>query len=138
MWFIFAIKSISLIVCLFASPASAFDWDYSEARFDLTYSAVNGSTQDFHIWRREPFEYLKEQFLGAIEGQPEIQEESKPKQYTGYKVKTVVLRFPHLSSGGADLIYTVLIATPDKPRAAPTVIAINGHGEVGGEGSGEV
>ena len=119
------------------SSASAFDWDYSNVKYDLTMDAVFGSKVDFQKWTAEPRQYLKEKFDSAITIEPQIVRIDPPVARDGYTLTDVEMLFPGVEKDGKDLQFVLMIARSDHPRSAPTVIAMNGHGEVGGEGHGQ-
>ncbi|MGM5033878.1 hypothetical protein [Tardiphaga sp. 803_E3_N1_3] len=65
-----------------------------------------------------------------------IMEDSKEfSRRDGYILIIISFIFPRLTADGENLLYEALIAKPDQP--APTIIVINGHGKVGGEGHGQ-
>ncbi|WP_316200635.1 MULTISPECIES: hypothetical protein [unclassified Bradyrhizobium] len=136
-WLLRAILASNL-VSLCSNQASAFDWDYKDARFDLSASAILGDRAAFESWRNEPLNYIKEQFEGAVNVAPELVGVHDPIKKAGFAIEQIDLLFPHVAQDGADLRYTVAVARPDNPNPdLPTIVAINGHGEVGGEGSGQ-
>src|SRR5581483_7543435 len=128
-----------LIPVLFSpNKAGAFDWDYKDAKFDLTASSILGERSEFENWRQAPLTYLREQFAHAIETAPVVIGTGRTIKRNGFSIEHIDLLFANVAESGADLHYSVAVATPDAPNAElPTLIAINGHGEVGGEGHGQ-
>jgi hypothetical protein len=127
----------AFIVAASFGGAIAFDWDYSDARFDLTSNAILGDQQEFENWRAEPLEYLKHQFLTSVVTEPSIVKFDEPIRRDGYSLAAVEMVFPGIQRNGGDLRYVAVIARPDRQRHALAIVAINGHGEVGGEGHGQ-
>ncbi|MFS8147115.1 hypothetical protein [Rhizobium sp. BR 249] len=120
-----------------ATPGYAFDWDYSHVKYDLTTDAVLGSAQDFQAWTSEPRKYLKEKFEAAITIEPQVVAVGKPRAMVGYTLTDVDLLFPAVEKNGSDLHMVLLLARPNRPKDGPAIVAMNGHGEVGGEGHGQ-
>ncbi|MGM5050283.1 hypothetical protein AB8A20_15530 [Tardiphaga sp. 604_B6_N1_1] len=132
-----AVILVAVLLILVIQPAGAFDWDYKDAQFDLTAPAVMGDAAAFESWRKEPLGYLKARFEASVKSDPMMQDSKEFSRRDGYTLMIISFIFPRLTVDGDDLLYEALIAKPDQPRPAPTIIAINGHGEVGGEGHGQ-
>lgn len=127
----------AIYILLSVVPAPAFDWDYSEAKFDLTTEAVLGSASDFERWKQGPLDYLGQKFQHAIPAEPVLVSSGPTEKKNGYTLTPVELVFPKITARRDDLHYVVVIARPENPKPRPVIIAINGHSEVGGEGHGQ-
>lgn len=118
--------------------APAFDWDYKDVQFDLTEEAILGTKDDFLTWRERPLRYIRDKFEVAVPADPLLVHVGSAEDRGGYSLTPVELTFPDLEKDGGDLHYVVAIAKPTVTNGLPTIIAINGHGEVGGEGHGQM
>jgi hypothetical protein len=127
----------ALVLAVSFGRANAFDWDYSDAKFDLTADAVLGDQHAFEKWRAEPLAYIKEYFDKVITVDPKVIKYDEPFKRNGYALTAVEMIFPGIQRDGGDLHYVALIARPEKQQHEVAIIAINGHGEVGGEGHGQ-
>lgn len=120
-----------------AEKATAFEYDYSKVKYDLTEKAVLGSKSDFEQWRQEPLSYIRDKFQNVALPDPEIVSRGAPTRKDGYTLTPVELIFRKATNTGENLQYVAVIARPDVPKPLPVLIAINGHSDVGGEGHGQ-
>lgn len=128
---------LALVIACGSVNAWAFDWDYSAFRFDLTETAVLGSARDVTQWQEAPRQHFREQ-AAAVGGGPARLVSWTVTTDGGATRKEAVVRFPGVTDSGADLDYHVVLLAPSKPRGGPRwpVVALDGHGDVNGEGSG--
>lgn len=121
-----------------AGGALAFDWDYASFRFDLTEAAVLGSAADVRQWQKAPRQSFLDQ--AALVGGAPARVVSSTQSLDGPAKRTdVVIRFPAVTDAGADLDYHVVILAPARGGRGPRwpVVALDGHGDVNGEGRGQ-
>jgi len=128
----------ALCGCAIPHPALAFDWNYATSRFDLTPEAVLGTLDDFQGWATKPRGYLAPKFQAAIPARPQLISRQIAEQREAYVIEHVTFSFPAICRDGANLDYTVSLALPREAGTGRRLaLAINGHGEVGGEGRGQ-
>jgi hypothetical protein len=133
-----ALRLGTVLACqMLAVTAWAFDYDYSAVRFDLTHDAIFGTAEDFAEWREGPYAYMKEKFQGLPFNAPYVDAVEFEDRRDRYVLMSVRLIFPAWEPDGSPFSYSVLIAQPPASNGRPAILAINGHGEVGGEGRGQ-
>jgi hypothetical protein len=138
-----AMRVAPRLVCIallgHAACAAAFDWDYSDFRFDLTEQAVFGSSRDVKEWQKAPRESFVAQ-AARVGGAPARLVSSTESTNGKTRRTDVVIRFPAITDDRADLEYHVVILAPSGPGKAPPrwpIVALDGHGDVNGEGHGQ-
>lgn len=135
-----ALARFALVLAALVAPgaAFAFDWDYSAFRFDLTEQAVMGTANDVRQWQKAPRQSFLEQ-AALVGGSPARLISSTDSLDGPAKRTDVVIRFPAVTDAGGDLDYHVVILAPARPAKGPRwpVVALDGHGDVNGEGHGQ-
>ena len=118
-------KTVMMILAVLAAltgTALGFEWDYSQAQFDLSVDAVLGD--EFEEWRAAPQAYLSAAFTNVITAAPVLLSTTE-EQRDGYRLSTLNFVFEGLAADGSDLTYSALIARPEvtQPAAVATTRA---------------
>ena len=132
-----AINLIAAVLSLISVKSFSFDWDYSEALFDFSYESIFGSKEDFESWKLAPLNHLRKDFDSAVSSEPKILSSTRTQIRDQYSITEIAMVFPNLRNDGGDLAYTVVHVKPNIIKSRKVVLAINGHGEVGGDGNGQ-
>jgi hypothetical protein len=125
------------LLIFFSGAVQAFDWDYSSFRYELTNKAVTGSRADFGDWAKAPRESFVEQAARVVEGGRVSLVKTVERDGDVARLTELTFRIEGVADSGA-LSYVVVVAVPKSRngRSIP-IVAFDGHGDCGGECSGD-
>jgi hypothetical protein len=130
--------SLCILFSLFISKrAYAFDWDYSSFKYELTQAAVTGERKDFLSWSIQPKKSIQTAAFRAVKGSSVTLVKTLERK-SNTEIKTeMTFKFHGVADSDADLFYTVMLVIPLKKNGSTfPVVAFDGHGDCGGECSG--